>query len=139
MAIRSNKQTAIDFIKAINSRDRDRMLHLMHDAATWTVPQSAVAPYAGTHQGASVIADMMIGAVEQAFDANGVYHDVGLCVAEDDHVVIETRMTARQPTGKRYENAYVFIFYIPDGSIASIREHVDTAYAIQFFAMPERA
>jgi hypothetical protein len=137
MATRANKQTAIDFIQAINSGDKDCLLQLMHDAATWTVPQSAVAPYAGTHQGASVIADMMVGAVEQAFDADGVHHDVGLCVAEGEHVVLETRMTARQPTGKSYENAYVFIFCISDGRIVSIREHVDTAYAIQFFAMTE--
>ena len=133
MTTDSNKQIAIDFIQAINNQDRDCLLRLMHDAATWTVPQSAVAPYAGTHQGALIIAEMMLGAVEQAFDADGVCHSIGLCVAERDHVVLETRMTARQPTGNCYENAYVFIFYILDGSIVSIREHVDTAYALQFF------
>lgn len=136
MTLHSNKQSALDFIHAINTLDKDRMRQLMHDAATWTVPKSAVAAYAGTHQGASVIADMMVGAVEQAFDSNGVHHEVGLCVAEGDHVVIETRMTARQATGKTYANDYVFIFNIADGHIASIREHVDTAYAIQFFAAP---
>ena len=34
MATRANKQTAIDFIQAINSGDKDCLLQLMHDAAT---------------------------------------------------------------------------------------------------------
>jgi len=132
--LQRNKNIAHAFIAAINLGDRARMLELLATDVVWQVPRSAVPPYAGEHHGAAHVTGMMLGAVTHSFDANGVDHVPGLVIAEGEWVLIETRMTAAKADGRRYENDYAFVLRIEDGRIHVIREHVDTATAVQFFA-----
>jgi uncharacterized protein len=132
--LQSNKDIAQALIAAINRGDRAGMLELLAPDVVWQVPRSAVAPYAGEHHGAAHVTEMMLGAVTHSFDANGVDHVPGLVIAEGEWVLVETRMTAAKPDGRRYDNDYAFVLRIVDGRIRVIREHVDTATAVQFFA-----
>jgi len=133
-SIEQNRKLARTFLEAINSDDRDHMLSLVNERVLWSVPASAVPPYAGDHRGAELVVDMMLSAVRNTFTPGTVRHEILRTVAEGDTVVIETRMQATQPDGRRYDNQYAFVFTIVHDRIAEIREHVDTAYALLFFS-----
>lgn len=129
-----NRQLAERFFRCITDADREGMLGLTSPDLTWVVPQSAVPPYGGTHHGAVKIVDMMLSSVSRTFLPGTVHHRILMSLAEGDTVVVETNMRARQENGREYDNFYVFIFECRDGLITQIREHVDTAYAVQFFS-----
>lgn len=129
----ASRSLALRFFGALNNADWSALQEILAPAVVWQVPKSAVEPYAGEHHGAEKVIDMMMASVEHTFDSKGVYHQVLLTVAEGDHVVVETRMQADQPDGRHYDNQYVFIFKIEEEHIVLIREHVDTAYALNFF------
>lgn len=133
-SLEGNRSLVQAFLEAINTDDRTRMLSLLDEHVLWSVPASAVPPYGGTHQGAELVVDMMLSASRKTFVPGSVRHEILRTVAEADVVVAETRMQARQSDERRYDNQYVFIFTIAHGRITEIREHVDTAYAIQFFS-----
>jgi len=128
-----NKQLAEDFFEAIFNADRTTLLRIMHAQVVWQVPQSAVPPYAGRHQGAEKIADMMLHSVRETFLPHSVRHRILMSMADAGRVVVETHMTAQQASGREYSNFYVFILECEDERIREIREHVDTAYAVRFF------
>lgn len=129
----ANKKLAERFFDAISSADRAELLQIFAPDINWVVPQSAVPPFAGRHQGAEKIAGMMLDSVSVVFVANTVRHRILLSMADENRVIVETNMTARQAGGAEYCNFYVFIFECGNGLIREIREHVDTAYAIKFF------
>ena len=57
--------------------------------------------------------------------------------AEEDRVAVEMRMQGRLVrTGGRYENHYFFLFWIRDGRIARIHEHLDTQRAARTLIEP---
>lgn len=127
------KQMALRFIEHINRGARADLRELFADDVLWVVPKSAVPPYAGEHRGAEHVIDLMLSAVMNSFDANGVKHEVRLALAEDDWVMLETVMRGKHVDGRCYENEYVFLLRLAGDCIVEIREHVDTAYAVRFF------
>ena len=57
--------------------------------------------------------------------------------AEEDRVAAELRMRGRViRTGGRYENHYFFLFWIRDGRITRIHEHLDTQRAATTLIAP---
>ena len=57
--------------------------------------------------------------------------------AEEDRVAAEMRMRGRVVrTGGRYENHYFFLFWIRDGRIVRIHEHLDTQRAARTLIEP---
>ena len=132
----ANKRKARALFAAIEAADaRALAAHFTNDAR-WVIPKSAAEPYAGTHSGADRIADMMVGALANSFEAGSADWQPGLMVAEDRYVMAEARLRATTPAGEAYENEYVFVFeFDPDsGRIQELREHVDTRYAASFFS-----
>lgn len=121
------------FLEAITRADAGTMLALMHPDVEWVVPKTAVAPYAGRHRGAGKIVEMMVQAVQATFLPGTVVHRVLAQVGDARRIMVETEMTAKQASGREYRNSYVFIFEFRGERIGEIREHVDTAYALQFF------
>jgi ketosteroid isomerase-like protein len=132
---RANNNThAVDaFFKAITANDSATMLALMAPEVEWVVPKTAAPPYGGRHRGARKIVDMMLLSVKATFLPGTVIHRVLMQMSDEQRVIAETNMTAKQASGREYNNFYVFIFEFEDGLITEIREHVDTAYAVQFF------
>lgn len=129
----ANNKLAERFFEAIFRADRAELLRIFAPDVYWVVPQSAVPPFAGRHQGAEKIADMMLSSVTVTFLPDTVRHRILLSMADENRVIVETNMTAKQASGREYCNFYVFIFECAGGLIREIREHVDTAYAIRFF------
>ena len=77
--------------------------------------------------------DRHLGAVEATFVPGTQRYEIRVMVAEGDHVLAETQLTARAPDGREYRNFYCFVFEMNEGRICEIREHVDTIYAASFF------
>ncbi len=62
--------------------------------------------------------------------AVGIQPEILNSTAEDDRVVAEVRIRGRSArTGEAYDNLYAFFFWIREGVIVEIHEHLDTAYA----------
>lgn len=127
------KELVRRFFAGISNADRQALLRIVTPELVWVVPQSAVPPYAGRHCGADDVVGMMLDAIRETFLPGTVRHHLLLCVEDDDVVVAETNMKAKQADGREYNNFYVFIFEFEDNRIAEVREHVDTAYATRFF------
>lgn len=121
------------YFEAVGCGDRARLLDLFAPDLRWRVPDGAIEPYAGLHEGAEKIVDTMLGAVGGAFVPGSQETEILNLVFGDDLAVAETQMRARTPSGDEYRNQYCFFFEFRDGRIAEIREHVDTRYAADFF------
>lgn len=128
-----NEHLAQRFLRATREADREELLRLFDPDVRWSVPQGAIPPYGGTHQGAEHIADMMLASVGGAFVPGSMSHRVLLTLSDDRHVMMELNLRARTADGREYDNFYVFVFEIRDGRITQFREHVDTRYAAGFF------
>jgi len=69
--------------------------------------------------------------------AIGIQPEILNLTAEGDRVAAEVRirgLSAR--TGRSYDNLYAFFFWIRDGLIARIHEHLDTAYVGEVLLAP---
>ncbi len=122
------------YFEAVAAGDRERLLELFHPRLRWRVPRGAIAPYAGVHEGAEQIADLMLGAVGGAFVPGSQRTEMRSVFTDRDRVVVETELTARTPSGDEYRNEYAFFFEFRDGRISEIREYVDTRLAADFFS-----
>jgi ketosteroid isomerase-like protein len=130
----SNKERVLRFFDAICAGDGETLKAMLAPDARWVIPRSAPEPFAGTHVGNEKIAQMMVASVAQTFEPGSQTVDVLLMVAEGNAVVAETNIKARTPQGEEYDNFYAFIFEFEKGLVSELREHVDTAYAANFFA-----
>ncbi len=122
------------YFAAVAKGDRKGLKLLFTPDLRWRVPKGAIEPYAGLHEGAEKVIDMMLGAVSGAFVAGSQRTEILKLVFGDDLAIAETEMRATSPDGQQYRNDYVFCFEFREGRIAEIREHVDTRYAADFFA-----
>ena len=121
------------YFSTVCAADAAGLRALFTDDIQWRIPQGAIEPYGGIHQGADEIVGMMLGAVGESFEAGSQIFDVITTLIGSDTVCKETQMSATAPDGRRYCNDYTFFFVFRDGLIAEIREHVDTRYAAGFF------
>jgi len=122
------------YFRTVCAADAEGLRALFADNIRWRIPQGAIEPYGGTHQGADKIVDMMLGAVDQSFEAGSQRFEVVTTLIGDDVVCKETKMSAIAPDGREYCNDYTFFFVFRDELISEIREHVDTRYAAGFFS-----
>ncbi|MBW2267477.1 MAG: nuclear transport factor 2 family protein [Deltaproteobacteria bacterium] len=123
----------LGYFDAVGKRDRARLLELFTPDLRWRVPNGAIEPYAGLHEGAETIVETMLGAVGGAFIPGSQATEILNLVFGDDLAVAETEMRAKTPAGDEYRNSYCFFFEFRDGRISEIREHVDTRTAANFF------
>ena len=122
------------YFRAVEAGDGAALRALFADDVRWRVPQGAIEPYAGLHEGAETVIEMMLGAVAASFEAGSQHSEIRHLLCSDSLAVAEVEMRARTPEGADYRNAYAFFFEFGGGRIQEIREHVDTRYAADFFA-----
>jgi ketosteroid isomerase-like protein len=134
MGVAEHKRSFEAFFAALGRADREALRALVTDDLVWVVPRSAIAPYAGRHEGAERILDLMLAAAGATFEPGSQHSEATLLVGEGDVVVGEVHMRARSRRGSTYDNWYCFLMEFRGGRIREIREHVDTAHAVRFFA-----
>jgi ketosteroid isomerase-like protein len=122
------------YFSAVSAGDRAQLLEIFAPNLRWRVPQGAIAPYAGIHEGGEHVADMMLGAVGHSFVPGSQRTEIKTLLFGDQVLAAETVMTAETPDGRAYRNDYTFFFEFEGGRISEIREHVDTRYAADFFS-----
>jgi len=130
------KRGVLGYFEAVGSGDRAALTELFAKDLVWRVPQGAIEPYAGDHEGADAIIDLMLGAVDNAFVPGSQTTEIKHLLYGENIAVAETEMRAATSDGRQYRNCYTFFFEFRNGRISEIREHVDTAYAARFFAPP---
>ncbi len=99
----------------------------------WVVPKGAIPPYAGVHEGANVILEMMLSSVGATFVPGSQRAEIANLLHGDDECACEVRIWAEAADGRAYENDYTFWFAFREGAICEIREYVDTRTAALFF------
>ena len=127
-----------EYFDCVARADREGLLALFRPDLRWRVPDGAIEPYAGLHEGAEKIADTMLESVAGAFVPGTQKTQILNRVYGEELAVAEAHMTATTPQGAEYRNSYVFFFEFQDGRIQEIREHVDTRHAADFFASGAR-
>lgn len=132
MSTESNKQAVREFFEATTRRDRETLSRLFADDVAWQIPQSAPAPFAGTHRGHDKVLDLFLQGASGLFLEGTHTVDIELMIAEGDLVAAEVQMNAKTVKGTDYRNQYVFLFTFRNGRIAEFREHLDTRYAAPF-------
>ena len=128
------RKSVFAYFDAVACGDRARLFELFAADIRWRVPEGAVAPYAGLHEGAGPVVDLMLTAVEGAFVPGSQETEILSFVFGDDVTIVESELRAHTPDDRLYLNRYAFFFEFRDGFIAEIREYVDTRYAANFFA-----
>ncbi len=131
------QERVLGYFESVGRGDRAALGALFAEDMRWRVPQGAIEPYAGLHEGAQTIIDLMLGAVDHAFVPGSQKTEIKNLVFGDDLAVAETQLHAETADGRKYCNDYTFFFEFEDGRISEIREHVDTRYAANFFAPPD--
>ena len=132
MSIEANKQAVRTFFDATTRRDREALSRLFAEDVAWQIPQSAPAPFAGTHRGHAKVLDLFLQGASGLFLPGTHTIDIELLIAEGDLVAAEVQMNAQTVKGTDYRNQYVFLFTFRDGQITEFREHLDTRYAAPF-------
>lgn len=128
------KKSVLGYFDAVARGDRERLRELVSPDLRWVVPLGAVEPFAGVHEGADPIIELMLDAVGGAFEPGSQKTEILNLVYGDDLAVVESELRATSPSGESYRNQYAFFFEFRDGRISEIREHVDTRYAASFFS-----
>ena len=123
MNTEKNIQTVKDFLAAMGSGDRERLLAFAAEDIEWIVPGEEW-PLAGTylgHNGLEVLFGKASEAMETTFTKPPEF------VAMGDRVVVIGVATGKVlPTNKPWEDNWVFAITVRDGRLTHIREYVDT-------------
>lgn len=123
---------------AYASGDATQISDALHPDARWIAPpgnatQVAIGQGRGDEAGLpdgsntldrAAIAEFMAGDFRRLF--GDVVNEVRLMIADGDHVVLESRLSATLPGGSRYVLDYCFIHRVADERVIEIREYMDT-------------
>lgn len=84
------------------------------DMTAWTTSSGASAPKARYQGGVKLL---------QSLFPEGLAYEIDSITVEDDRAAVEARSHGVLSNGEVFDNAYVFVFRIRSGRIASVAEH----------------
>src|ERR1700730_10946477 len=123
MSIEKNVQVVKDFVAAMGSGDKQRLLSLVAEDIEWIVPGEDW-PLAGTHRGHAGLADVLQKGSEEV---EMTYPEPPEFVAQGDRVLVVGVATGKiKATNKTFEDHWVFAITVRNGKLMNIREYVDT-------------
>lgn len=132
MSLKRNQKVAIvqEFLIALRESNTSVLKSIMTKDVVWIIPQSSPPPFAGRHQGADKIIDML---KLSLFKPNSGGVEVGEMIIEGDRIVAEVTISGDTIKNRHYKNFYVFIITLRDNKVMEFKEHLDTAYANAVF------
>jgi ketosteroid isomerase-like protein len=123
MSIEKNVQVVKDFLAAIGSGDKQRVLSLVAEEIEWIVPGEDW-PLAGTHREHAGLENLLQKANETVETS---YPEPPEFIAQGDRVLVVGVATGRiKATNKTFEDHWVFVITVRNGKLTNIREYVDT-------------
>jgi ketosteroid isomerase-like protein len=124
MGIEENKALVREYFRRMQAGE-PTVAEMMADDISWWVPQSS--ELGGTHRGKAAVLALMGKGVDLYQLPLRV--EIEEMVAERDQVCVQLVVEAKTAAGLPYRNDYHFAFRIRDGTLAAVREYVDTKYA----------
>jgi len=129
MMLRTSKDIVMDAWRAFASRDAARIADCFTADAQWLAPEgnaTAIALDCTHHMmGRDAIVHFLTVAFPKLFVADVLVELSGLH-ADGETVIVEEHMQATLANGRRYDNAYCFVFMLEGERIARVREYMDT-------------
>jgi uncharacterized protein len=123
MSTQENVQTVKDFLAAMGSGDKQRLLALSAQDIKWIIPGEDW-PLAGTHRGHAGLADVLQKASEKVETS---FPEPPEFVAQGDRVLVVGVATGKiKATNKPFKDDWVFDITVRDGKVKNIREYIDT-------------
>ena len=123
MSVEKNVQVVKEFLAAIGSGDKQRLLGLVDENIVWIIPGEGW-PLAGTHRGRAGLADVFQKASEEI---EMTYSEPPEFVAQGDRVLVVGVATGKiKATNKAFEDHWVFAITVRNGKLTNIREYIDT-------------
>jgi len=132
-ASNANEQLVLDFFTALSTGDLDQLRPFLTDASVWQ-PMVKDIPGAGEYQGNAIIDDFL-GPVRGMFNPGDPKVHVSAIFSAGGMVAVESTSTGGLPDGRRYDNAYAWIFRLKDGKIARLHEYMDSHYVARLFGL----
>ncbi|WP_028066358.1 nuclear transport factor 2 family protein [Solirubrobacter soli] len=123
----TNRETIERYVEALQRGDDIAGFFAAH--ATWTL--AGRLPLSGTWEGRDAIMNDFFGRARSLLDEPRV--EVTSLTAEGDRVALEWTSRARLTDGEPYENRCAALFTLADGRITTVREYMDTDYALTAF------
>jgi len=131
MSETSNTQIIQDAYQKFGAGDIEGLLTLMAQDINWTVPEIENAPFAGSREGVSKVAEFFT----ELSEAEDITRFEPLeFIAQNDKVVVlgESAATVKS-TGRSYETDWVHVFTLNDGKVTEFTEFFDNAAATRAF------
>jgi len=122
MSTESSKALVLKACQCIHERNMTKLLDLLHDQATWSVPyREDKFQFAGRRDKRAfqeMVGGFLSGFTSWSFTPTSV-------TAEGDRVSVEATSEGVGPGKAAYKNVYNFSFLIKDGKIHTVREFFD--------------
>jgi uncharacterized protein len=123
MSVEENVQVVKDFLAAMGSSDKERLLMLVAEDIEWIVPGKDW-PLAGTHRGHVGLKALVTKASEEI---EMTYPKPPEFVGHGDRVlVIGVAVGKIKATNKPFEDQWVFDINVRNGKLTRVQEYIDT-------------
>jgi len=123
MSTEKNVQVVKDFLAAIGSGDKQRVLALVAEDVEWIIPGEGW-PLAGTHRGHAGLAGVLKKASEEI---EMTYPKPPEFVGQGDRVLVVGVATGKiKATNRTFKDDWVFDITVRNGKLTKIREYIDT-------------
>ena len=135
MSEEKNVQVVKEFLAAISSGDKQRVLALVAEDIEWIIPGGDW-PLAGTHRGHTGLAGVLRKASE---GIEMTYPKPPEFVAQGDRVLVVGVATGKiKATNRTFRDDWVFDITVRNGKLTKIREYIDTQALAKASAAGER-
>ncbi len=123
MSTEKNVQVVKDFLAAIGSGDKQRVLAMVTENIEWIIPGEGW-PLAGMHRGHAGL----VGVLKKAFEEiEMTYPKPPEFVAQGDRVIVVGVATGKiKTTNRTFKDDWVFDIIVRSGKLTKIREYIDT-------------
>lgn len=136
----TNEEVVLEVIKAVEERDREKLLSLYHEDVAFHEAESL--PYGGVSQGKAFLAEQLENRPEETWlgtwdwvqptDAARRF-EPRVVASVGDEVVVQYTQRAVSPDGERFEAPVVALYEVRDGKFARAQMfHYDTASILGF-------
>jgi ketosteroid isomerase-like protein len=125
----TNRETIERYVEAL--QHGGEVARFFAEEATWSL--AGRLPLSGTWEGRDAILNDFLGQVGRLYQPGSVSLEVTSLIAEGDRVALEWTSRARTSDGEPYENRCAGVFTLADGRITTVREYMDTDYALMAF------
>ena len=117
-----NRATITSIFEAMSRGETRPFGEAMADDFTWRM--TGTTAWSGTYSGKAEVARMLSTLRQQG--ATRYKSTPSRILADDDHVVVETRGEVVTKAGKPYNNTYCFVIRMRDDKMVELTEYFDT-------------